>query len=145
MRFQFIAAFVAGLGLFQGGAAFAQTQQQPGPERWSCEFGARSTQGPYANAIQTRFQMVISPDGSAQGQGVESDGTGSVPFQFQGAWGIEGQYFVIRGQKTGGTGGSLGLSNQQFYFASQPVSQTEMRLQHVENGMAIVTTCQRQN
>ena len=126
--------FVALALLALPSAALAQETQV-----WACEFGFQNTApGVPANAVGAQFQIVFYNNGYAEGQGQDMGSSGSVPFQFQGQWQVNGRNVAVTGSKMGG------MSNNQFFFQSNFTSETTMAYtHHYANGQVYASQCQR--
>lgn len=56
---------------------------------WNCEAGQYSTGRSRPPASIDRFVMVLQPDGTAYGRGVQSGALGSLHYQFRARWFVE--------------------------------------------------------
>ena len=140
-RLGVVFAFLVAAG---GSVASAQNQGQGhAPERWVCEWAAQTTTpGKPPNPVGQRFEMIVYPNGTAEGQGIDMASTGEFPFQFQAQWGMQSGQISLQGQKVGGIDGSLGRNPSPFFFTSTLVSDRQMSHRIQENGQAYASQCQ---
>lgn len=115
----------------------AQAQDATGP--WQCEWGFQNTApGVPANAVGGQFQMMIHPNGTAQGQGFDS--STQSPMAFQAQWGFEGRTLRVIGQQTFANG----WPSQQFNFMSNFVGADQLAITHTyANGQVYASRCIR--
>lgn len=147
MKHVLIAAAVA---TSLGGPVAAQVQpqlpqQQPQQTnlagQWFCEWAFRNTApGQPANPVGGNFNMIVQPNGAAQGQGTQMGSAGQFPFQFQGQVQLDGVDFAVIGQQQGG----MAFGPSQFSFTSKVLDLDNMAYNNKnEAGQVFASACRR--
>ena len=137
MKRELAAAVLAGML-----SSMASAQQTNAVGQWYCEWGFQNTApNQPANAVGGSFQMIVQPNGTAQGQGTDMGSSGQFPMQFQANWQSDGRSFQMLGQKQGG----MAFGASQFQFSSNFTGANTMAMtQRYQNGQVYASACQRQ-
>ncbi|MEM7743800.1 MAG: hypothetical protein AAF409_08825 [Pseudomonadota bacterium] len=124
-----------------GGTAIGQNQGQGPVGQWYCEWTFQNTApGQKANPVGGTFNMIVQPNGMAQGQGMQMGSAGQFPFQFQAQAQLNGTEFIMTGQQQGG----LTFGPSQFTFVSKILGPNNMAYNNKNQaGQVFASACRR--